>query len=222
MQSYLHQTAEHASKRRNLSPGPSTRCSSCAPPPPPAHTQACLLNVGMRVRKAVSSGYKTKNTSFPSYQAPGAILEDTNYPELPTTTNTINVINEIDKFLNSDVDEGFYSTPNSQESKKSKRPHEAQTEDFPLNVPAKTISAFDVIMANRQPIIMPKSQIQKKSKRREYFAGIVTSNDKGVSNTSSGVVVTHQPADDFAEALFLKSPEELDDMEIDDDLMLTL
>ncbi|EPY53147.1 ribonucleotide reductase inhibitor [Schizosaccharomyces cryophilus OY26] len=60
----------HSSKRTMTSKAHMEPEKSSMRPELPEDVQGSLMDVGMRIRKSVSTGYKSKQTTFPAYNQP--------------------------------------------------------------------------------------------------------------------------------------------------------
>ncbi|KAF8473429.1 hypothetical protein BDZ91DRAFT_714618 [Kalaharituber pfeilii] len=207
----------HPSKRRITSFSPAdtvaTSAHSCAPPPLPEQLQSDLLTVGMRIRKSISAGYKTKS-SFPSYVPLGVYSNWTNPMANPYGNNSNNdslasVPSSQEGVSDNGVNRGnelkrALKYPSSYGSELNSitgydEAEDEKEESFPTSEAGREINAFDELMSHRH-IAIPKSQKKRDARRRPYHAA-VTRRD--------AVLMVPSEADDFGEASFLRPESEL-------------
>ncbi|RPB23223.1 hypothetical protein L211DRAFT_279542 [Terfezia boudieri ATCC MYA-4762] len=210
----------HKTKRQNCSITtflPATPSTTIAPLPAPI--QASLQTVGMRVRKSIASGYKTKTTSFPALIFPSNTYSDLTPPST---------------FPGVSKDDQFASQPRSQESVPGnglKRGHDEVDDDDGDEVvegeeaecgkveveQQQQRSAFDLLMTNRH-VAIPKSQKKRDSRRRGWHKAVERKGGVGRGAVGAGWLgvkeVGDEGGEDFGDAGFLRPVGEVE-MDVD-------
>ncbi|KAF8445342.1 hypothetical protein BGX38DRAFT_678513 [Terfezia claveryi] len=205
----------HNTKRQNCSITtfiPATPSTIIAPLPGPI--QASLQTVGMRVRKSIASGYKTKTTSFPALIFPS----DLTPPTCPGVSK----------------DDQFASQPRNQESVPGnglKRRHDGVDGDDDDEVleeeeaecgkveaeQQQPRSAFDLLMTNRH-VAIPKSRKKKDARRRGWHRAVERREGVGRGAVGAGWLgvkeVGDEEGEDFGDAEFLRPIGEVE-MDVD-------
>ncbi|KAF8425879.1 hypothetical protein EV426DRAFT_34611 [Tirmania nivea] len=200
------QSTSHPTKRQNRSittflPATATATSTLAPLPGPI--QASLQTVGMRVRKSVASGYKTKSTSFPALiysdllasTTSSSVYEDVPFASLSSSQESVSG-NELKRRHDEDDDE-------EEECGEVEAPQQQQPR-----------SAFDLLMANRH-VAIPKSQTKRDARRRGWHKAVERKG--GVGYGAGGLDVREVGGgeeEDFGDAGFLRPVGEME-MDVD-------